>query len=168
MRKVYYYVEACPRCRSRKTGRYIKTPFTGAGYTKEASLKNGELVRFMPAMPRKNAYCDTCGHEWATRIETKLLNSAELEEEKRARGTEPMYQAILARKEKQMRSPAPGFIGWLFPQFGQYRQYQNQTAEEEPEIIDNRGPNIIDSREKTTIEIIYTNDKLIRQFMEGV
>ena len=97
---IYYFVPPCPKCGSRKTGRYIRSPLTGEGYTKEASLKNGELVRFSFEVPVNNGYCMSCGYEWPVRVETKLWSYTKIREEQIARGTDILYEKILSKKTK--------------------------------------------------------------------
>ena len=96
MRYPYKYVEPCPKCGSRCTGRYIKEPMTETDmeYIELESLKHGEIVRFMPKEPIENAFCVECGHRWGYTARTVYLTKEEMEEEINTRGTEMAYKEL--------------------------------------------------------------------------
>ena len=96
MRYPYKYVEPCPECGSRCTGRYIKEPMTETDmeYIELESLKHGEIVRFMPKEPIENAFCVECGHRWGYTARTIYLTKEAMEEEINARGTEMAYKEL--------------------------------------------------------------------------
>lgn len=101
----YVYVEPCPVCKSRVTGRYVKEPMTqeDIDYIELQSLKHGEIVRFMYTKPQKNAFCVDCGHTWESEIKTVFLPKQRIAEEIEARGTREAYMELkeeLNGKEK--------------------------------------------------------------------
>lgn len=102
MKKIYYYVQRCPECGSRLTGRYIKMPRSENDqiYTERESLKAGELIRFAEEVPYNNCYCESCGHEWHYDVTGKLISKERIEEEKSARRT-PERFAEFAKTHKR-------------------------------------------------------------------
>ena len=96
MRYPYKYVEPCPKCGSKCTGRYIKEPLTETDmeYIELQSLRHGEIVRFMPKEPIDNAFCVDCGHRWGYTAKTVYYTKEQLEEEIENRGTERAYLEI--------------------------------------------------------------------------
>ena len=90
MKYPYKYVEPCPECGSRCTGRYMKQPLTETDkeYIEVKSYENGEIIRFSSKEPVLNAFCVDCGHRWSANIKTILLTKQEIETEILARGTE--------------------------------------------------------------------------------
>jgi len=112
---IYYYVPPCPACGSRKTGRYVRRPIwkEDAWYVESRSLRCGELVRLTAFVPYDNAYCEECGGEWHKRIEPRLMNSAAIQEEKKARGTEEKYAAFLEQNPARKKSFAGRIFGLL-------------------------------------------------------
>ena len=163
MRHLYYYVPPCPRCHSRKTGHYIKTPLSGSGYTKEQSLKMGELVRFVPREPFENAFCVNCGYEWPARIETKFWNDTQIQEERKVRGTEELYQRLLEQKEG--REERRGLFSFLTGR--EKREYTRHDDRESfvkaPKSSVDSDAEIIDRRPRDVIEILYADEELIRK-----
>ena len=110
---IYYYVDPCPKCGSRKTGRYVRRAATqdDARYIMEESLRNGELIRFAGwLVPKNNAYCEDCGHEWPCRIQGKPMTEKEVMEEKAARGTNAKYAEYTAANPRKKKS----FFGKIF------------------------------------------------------
>lgn len=112
---IYYYVPPCPVCKSRRTGRYIKEPFTeeDKSYAVRESLKHGELVRICPSVPIKNAYCEDCGHEWPAHIYARLWDREKVREEMEARNTikeYAQYQKDNPRKKRTLIGKITGFI----------------------------------------------------------
>lgn len=140
MPRFYYYIEPCPRCKSRKTGRYVKQPLTGGGYMMEESLKAGELIRFLPFEPVKNGYCLTCGYEWHTRAKLKFWSNEKVREEQTVRGTEQEYARFLKSNGKD--------------------GYQPEPAYEKPKEKD---MTLIDGRPKPVVELIYIDEELLSQ-----
>ena len=91
IRAPYYYVPPCPSCGSRITGRYVKMHRdTEMEYMNESSLKNGEIIAFMPEIPRNNFFCVECGFEWRGICETSMFTLDEIRAEKDARHTDEM------------------------------------------------------------------------------
>ena len=92
----YKYIEKCPNCGSWMTGRYVREPLTETDmeYIERESLKHGEIVRFAPREPIKNAFCVECDHRWAYTPRTIYLSREEMEEEIERRGTEPAYKEL--------------------------------------------------------------------------
>ena len=89
----YKYVEPCPKCGSYCTGRYIKEPITESDmeYIERESLKHGEIIRFAPKEPIKNAFCVDCDYRWEYYAKTIYITREEMEEEINRRGTESAY-----------------------------------------------------------------------------
>lgn len=102
-KRPYYYVPPCPRCQSRKTGRYVKNPVVkqDKGYIFEESLKNGEIVEETDIVPVENAFCCDCGYEWSCYIETIWLTPQEILKQKKARGIEGLSEELENEKEKK-------------------------------------------------------------------
>lgn len=113
--RIYYYVPPCPSCGSRKTGRYVRQPLTAADmrYVETESLKNGELVRFAPRVPEKNAYCEDCGHEWACGISARLVPRERIMEEQAARGSAARYAAYMEHSPRKKKSIFGRIFGFL-------------------------------------------------------
>ena len=94
----YYYVPPCPSCGSRITRRYVKIHRdTEMEYMNESSLKNGEIIAFLPEVPKNNFFCVECGFEWGGICEASMLSLEEIREEKDARHTDEMF--VNAREE---------------------------------------------------------------------
>lgn len=91
MKKVYYYVQRCPKCGSRVTGEFKKRPkfYDDEIYSQRQHLKNGELVQFVDEVPETNCFCEECGHMWQYNVEAKWISKERKEEEKKARMTLP-------------------------------------------------------------------------------
>ena len=89
MKRLYYYVQKCPKCRSRLTGEFKKMPKNedDAIFVKRQHLKNGELIEFVEEVPYENVYCENCGHTWHYVVEEKWISKKRKEEEKKARLT---------------------------------------------------------------------------------
>lgn len=153
-RHIYYYVPPCPRCGSRKTGRYIRAPFTGSGFTKEESLKKGELIRFSVEEPINNGFCVACGNEWPVRVKTKFLTYAQIQEEQIARDTKSLYEQYLNQKARNKSDTESSIkkknIDDLNPQI-----LQESKSKLDPEIID--------LRQRDCIELIYADESLLEK-----
>lgn len=111
----YYYVPPCPNCGSRVTGRYVKEPRKKEDmlYTERESLKHGELIKFLPFVPRTNAYCEECGYEWAQTVDAKWISRERIEEEKRVRGTNRRYVEFMKENPKKKPSFLHKICGFL-------------------------------------------------------
>lgn len=110
---IYEYIPPCPVCRSRQTGRYVKTPYTpqDRDYTMEQSLLNGELIRFAKNVPVNNAFCEECGHEWEQKIRIRTFPDPLIQREIAARNTMDKYERY--RKEappKKKRRKGTGLM----------------------------------------------------------
>lgn len=114
MKHLYYYVPPCPVCGSRMTGRYVLQPRAAADarYVELESLKHGELVRFVFEIPKNNAYCEECGHEWHENVEAKFYDKTFINEEIQARGTMSRYAAFVQENPKRR-----SLIGRIFGLF---------------------------------------------------
>lgn len=100
---MYYYVPPCPRCGSRKTGRYVSRSITqeDTNYMIKESLRHGELVHVRNPVPVKNAYCEDCGYEWAEHIYAQLWDTGRVQEEIEARGTFARYEQFCMENPKR-------------------------------------------------------------------
>ena len=158
MRHFYYYVPQCPKCGSRKTGRYMKMPFTGSGYTKEDSLKNGEWVRFAKEEPIKNCFCITCGERWPGKVRLKWWPFERIQEEIKMRETEPAYQQML----KEQGKSETGL--WDFSakrrQSLMAEEYITPMPQKESARLE---PDIIDERKRDTITLLYADEELLKK-----
>ena len=112
---IYYYIPPCPACGSRKTGRYVRQPLTAGDrrFVETESLRNGELVRFAPHVPEKNAYCEECGHEWTHAVSVRLVPRERIMEEQAARGTAAKYASYLESSSGKKRSALGKIFGFL-------------------------------------------------------
>lgn len=90
MRHFYYYIPPCPKCGSRRTGRYIRETRNSA-MIEESSLRHGEIVRFAMEEPIKNAFCVDCGYTWGCTPELKFWPQSRIQEEIEERTTEEAY-----------------------------------------------------------------------------
>ena len=161
----YYYVPPCPRCKSRKTGRYIRKPYTAVNYTMVQSMKMGELIRFASSEPVNNAFCLNCGNEWPAKIELKLWPYSKIHEEQMARGTYDLYNNYLAQQEAGgapvKRSIWDAIRDRDIERYGgptfQPEDYNDQSTSNDIEVIDNR--------QKAVVEILYTDDTLIKEVL---
>lgn len=92
----YIYIEPCPRCKSKVTGRYIKEPMTESDmeYTESQSLKHGEIIRFIPKVPEKNAFCVDCDYRWHYTPRTIYISKLEMEQMIEERNTEDAYYEL--------------------------------------------------------------------------
>lgn len=96
MKRLYYYVQRCPKCGSRITGEFKKRPkqIDDEIYSQRQHLKNGELVQFVDEVPYENCFCEECGYMWHYNVEAKWISSKRKEEEKKARMTLPRLLAF--------------------------------------------------------------------------
>lgn len=113
-----YYVPPCPVCKSRCTGRYLRRPVAESWYVEEKSLKNAEIVRFVPKEPVKNVFCVDCGYEWGHMVKVRFITREELEEESEARGTKEAYEELHEinneKVRKHRKNPAVRIFHWVF------------------------------------------------------
>lgn len=92
MRRIYYYVNECPRCKSPSTGYFVYDP--GGNFlndtTREAkALKNGEIqsIRHKCRTPDSSlCFCMNCGIEWKEKPQIRFFTKKEIEMEKNRRG----------------------------------------------------------------------------------
>lgn len=112
---MYYYVQRCPKCGSRKTGRYMKEPrnIDDAEYTMRNSLMHGEIIEFLPEIPYDNCFCEDCGHEWHYDVGAKWISKERIEEEKRARETYKKYVEFNKKHPKKKKSIFKKIFGLL-------------------------------------------------------
>lgn len=107
VRHIYYYVPPCPKCGSRRTGRYMRQPRVFPGdqwYVQTESLGSGELVRFAKRVPDNNCYCEDCGNEWHHLVTSRFMTEAEIQEEKKARCTNERYYRYLEENPKKKKT----------------------------------------------------------------
>lgn len=117
-KKKYYYVQKCPECSSRVTGRYIPRPRyeTDAIYLERNSLLHGELVRFVDYDIFDNCYCEDCGHEWRYEVVGRLISPERYAEEQAVRGTRE--RLIAFNEEHPVKRK--GFLKSAFSLFPRY------------------------------------------------
>lgn len=114
---IYYYVPRCPECGSRLTGKYVKEPrrLEDAVFIMKESLKNGELITFVPNVPYENCYCEECNHEWHYEVTGKWIPKTRIEEEKKVRKTLERYIAYnekYPKRKKSLLKKIFGLINW--------------------------------------------------------
>lgn len=110
-RKYYHYVPPCPRCGSHKTGRYVNVLMPNYGTEKIIAkcLKGGELIKITGdlSLPENNVYCEDCGAEWSTNIDTFLINKKQLEMQIKLRGiTQKIYKDMKNYKKIKKKTDA--------------------------------------------------------------
>ena len=102
----YIYIDPCPECQSRRTGRYVKfhkVPGDDA-YMERESLKNGEIIRFVSKVPKANVFCVDCDHTWTQEYGTTFLSAEELQNEIDERGTAGAYREIVEEQNREYKS----------------------------------------------------------------
>ncbi len=99
-RKFYHYIEPCPKCGSRRTGRFVAKPMLSAGAYHQNALRNGELIQFQETEPINNLYCADCRYEWAGQVKLKFWKHDRIREEVIIRGTEALYHAVKANRDR--------------------------------------------------------------------
>ena len=116
MKKLYYYVQRCPNCQSRITGRYIKMPKNENEqiYTERESLRAGELIKFAQEVPFNNCYCEECGYEWHYEVTEKLISEERIEEEKTARRTPERFAEFIREEKNKKKTIIQKIFGGLF------------------------------------------------------
>lgn len=113
--RMYYFVPQCPVCKGWKTGRYVREPSIDPEYMYRKSLEHGELIRFLSREPIKNCFCTECGAEWPAHIQTVLLSPPELDEQKRLRGTNELYNKYREENFVNGRPPKSSAVNrWFF------------------------------------------------------
>ncbi len=100
MRHIYYFIPPCPKCGSRRTGRYMRKPYMSAGSIRKMNLNAGELVRFEQEVPDRNLYCADCGHTWRGTAQFKFWPKDKIREEADVRGTEKIYEKYVKREQE--------------------------------------------------------------------
>ena len=105
MRYPYKFVEPCPVCGSRCTGRFVKEPMREKDmeYIELQSLRHGEIVRFVYRVPDDNCFCVDCGHKWPSFPRTVFLTKEEILGEIEARGTREAYEELKEELEEKRR-----------------------------------------------------------------
>lgn len=121
IRKTYYYVEPCPRCKSPVTGRFIRShQERETEWTINEALRHGELVSPVQEIPVRNLFCASCGYRWMGEAKLKLLSVEELELEIENRCTGELLEHnydIIKEREAELRkrhrftNPIRRFIG---------------------------------------------------------
>ena len=96
----YHRVPPCPKCQSKKTGRFLYVASTQSGVEKVIGncMAKGELVQLVPGLETvkyENAYCEECGCEWHANIQTCWLSKEDIAKERYNRGiTKEKYKNI--------------------------------------------------------------------------
>lgn len=110
----YYYVDNCPSCGSRVTGRYVKAsrPVDNEWMIDQA-LKNGELLKTVPEVLGPNCFCLECGQNFSFPVQRKMLTIDEIKEEKIERHT---VEILNDRLSDEYHQKATGVLG-LFINF---------------------------------------------------
>ena len=105
IRYPYKYVEPCPICGSRCTGRFVKEPLTERDmkYIELGSLRHGEIVRFIYRVPEENTFCVDCGAKWASEPRTIFLSKEAILREIEERGTRAAYEELRQELEEKRR-----------------------------------------------------------------
>lgn len=167
MKHFYYYVPPCPKCKSLKTGRYLKMPIANARQIQESALKAGELIRFSRRVPADNAFCIACGNEFPARIETRRLTRDEMQQESKNRGVDIMYTRYMEeRADVQARERHKGFYDKLFfiSRDNDYATDLDGTARKmADDEIKAKKFEIVDARPKRQIRIIYLDQELLEK-----
>lgn len=106
IRKSYYYVGMCPRCKSCKTGRFIKySNTTNTEWVINEALRNGELVEPVPELGKYNCFCAECQAIWYEDVKLMFLSKSKIKEEKEKRGTifllKERYDEMKAEEKKK-------------------------------------------------------------------
>lgn len=98
----YYYVPKCPKCGSPVTGRYVRYHKIRKDDedTILMSLRNGEIVDFLPEVIDKTAFCLSCGYQWDADIRCSFVNLSRIEEEKKKRGTNELLKMKMLQDEE--------------------------------------------------------------------
>lgn len=111
----YYNVRSCPRCGSRKTGRFVKSAKNRNDneFTKLSSLKNGEIIELTKQVPEQNAFCTECGFSWSQYICERYVPLEYIENQKRARGTVYLLDELCRQmeEEEKEKSKKYGHLG---------------------------------------------------------
>lgn len=114
MRKIYYYINKCPRCHSPSTGYFVYDP--GGDFlddtSKEArALKSGEIqcIRHRrQTLGDPLCFCANCRIEWNERPHMRFLTKSEIEEQKRLRGiSDEAIEALDEYKKKHELRDVP-------------------------------------------------------------
>ena len=88
--RTYHYVPPCPKCGSKKTGRYIYVLNTiNINKLIADNLKCGELTKPVVGFGddiEVNAYCEECDTQWFAKIEEFPLSKKIIEKESKDRG----------------------------------------------------------------------------------
>ena len=101
----YTFVPCCPKCGSWSTGRYVKMPYSeeNRDYMERESLRFGEIVWFIPSVPKKNLFCVDCEYKWHGIPETRRLSTQEINEEVERRGTYESYLEVVEEQEEKKK-----------------------------------------------------------------
>lgn len=113
-----YRVPPCPRCGSRLTGRYLKYhSIDNDDYISKTSLKNGELIRFVPEVDEDhNLFCSECGFTWSEYLSVQWKSIKDIKEERRVYGTEQALNDIISEEKSKEKEQKRG----LFHSIGKF------------------------------------------------
>lgn len=108
----YYYIPPCPRCKSVRTGRLMKYHrTTNDEYINKASLKNGELIKFVPEVdPDHDLFCADCGFTWSEYISVQWYTQDQIDEEKRKRGTISQLDDVIKEEKEEEKNQKHGIV----------------------------------------------------------
>lgn len=117
-KKKYYYVQKCPKCSSRVTGRYLPRPRyeTDAIYLERNSLIHGELIQLVDYDIFNNCYCEDCGYEWRYDVIGRLISPERFAEEQSVRKTKE--RLMMFNEEHPVKKK--GFLKSAFSLFPRY------------------------------------------------
>lgn len=112
MRMPYYYVPPCPKCKSVRTGRFVKFHSSvNDKYSSKMSLKNGELIQFTNRVdPEKQFFCLDCGCEWSEYSPIRWLTLEEIDKEKKKRSTDELLDNFIQNEEEEKAKPKKGGV----------------------------------------------------------
>lgn len=108
----HYCVPPCPRCGCTRTGRFIKFhSVNDDDYINAASLKNGEIIKFVPDVdPDHNLFCTKCGLKWSENVPVRWFTIEEIERVRRMTGCEEELTDLMAEQHEEKKHEKHGFF----------------------------------------------------------
>lgn len=101
----YHFVPYCPKCGSKKTGRYVYMSNSRLSIEKyiASCLAKGEIVKPISALDttkQENAFCLDCGCEWNAIIDTIWFTPEQIEKHRTQRGiSSKQYKDVINIKK---------------------------------------------------------------------
>lgn len=86
-------------CNSWMTGHFIETDYVPEWVTNEA-LRHGEIVFVVDKVPKENCVCIACRYTWEDEVPIKFLSIEKINEQKRLRYTNVIYNNRLEEERK--------------------------------------------------------------------